>query len=373
MHSERAGLWVTVFAAVWLAGLEIAGLFVPDSVNLAGLLALAPLAVCGLLEVRPTSVIAGGAIALSLLPALWMDPWWSTQQVIRLFDVVLISAAAVLIAYVRVRREQHVHRVETIAAIAQQVILPRLPAHTDGVNVAARYVSAARDAVIGGDLYDCSVTEGYTRYIVGDVRGKGVAAIEQAARVIRAFRQSAPTKADMGDVVRDMNDYLVPFFTEEEFVTAVLADLSVSGKVTLVSCGHPPALLVKADGSARFLDVPSGLPLGIGADPEPQTFDWEAGDRLLLYTDGLSEARDRSGNFLPVLDQAAVLSTGTVEAALDALLEVLESYVPAHRLGDDLAVVLLECAPDTPPLHDASGSRHVPEPRESYSAGPAFR
>ena len=368
MHSERAGFWVTVFAAVWLVGLEVAGLLVPDSVNLTGLLALGPRAVCGLLPARPTSVIAAAAVVLSLLPALWTHPWWSAQQGIRIFDVVLISAAAVFIAFVRVRREQHVHRVEAIAAIAQQVILPQLPAHTDGVNVAARYVSAARDAVIGGDLYDCSVTEGYTRYIVGDVRGKGVAAIEQAARVIRAFRQSAPTKQDMADVVTDMNEYLVPFFSDEEFVTALRVDLTVSGRVTLVSCGHPPALLVKADGSARFLDVPSGLPLGIGADPEPQTFDWEAGDRLLLYTDGLSEARNSDGNFLPVLDQAAVLTTGTVEAALDALLQVLESYVPAHRLGDDLAVVLLECAPDTTPLDGAPAGRRVPEPRGSYSS-----
>jgi serine phosphatase RsbU (regulator of sigma subunit) len=90
------------------------------------------------------------------------------------------------------------------------------------------------------------------------------------------------------------------------------------------------------------VNAPAGLPLGLGVDPEPVTVQWETRDRLLLYTDGMSEARDRSGAFFPLLERAALLGDGTLEDALDALLKDLLEYVPSGHLGDDLAAVLME-------------------------------
>ena len=98
-----------------------------------------------------------------------------------------------------------------------------------------------------------------------------------------------------------MSSYLVGFFDDEEFVTALLADVSDPALLTLVSCGHPPAILVRRDGVASFLDAPTGLPLGLGQTYDSTTVPWGPGDRLLMYTDGLSEARDASGEFLPLL------------------------------------------------------------------------
>jgi hypothetical protein len=218
---------------------------------------------------------------------------------------------------------------------------------------ASRYLSAAQDAVVGGDLYDCSVTEGYTRFIVGDVRGKGLAAVEQAARTIRAFRQAAATKETLLEAAHDMNGYMLPFLADEEFVTALLADLSDPDTITLVSCGHPPPLLVSREGQAEFLEPPPGLPLGLGNASAHRTFRWRAGDRLLLYTDGLSECRDADGTFLPLLELAPVLHHGSVEAALDNLLDRVRLHVPGGALGDDLAVVLLE---KTTPGHSTAVS-----------------
>ena len=63
-------------------------------------------------------------------------------------------------------------------------------------------------------------------------------------------------------------------------------------------------MLIRPDGTAELLTVPPGLPLGLGAGDESVTLSWEAGDRLLLYTDGLSEARDEQGRFLPLLELA---------------------------------------------------------------------
>jgi serine phosphatase RsbU (regulator of sigma subunit) len=285
---------------------------------------------------------------------------------VRLLEVVLVSAAATTIAVVRVRRERHLARVEKIADAAQHAILPRLPRTTTGVAVAARYLSAAQDAVVGGDLYDVCLAGGHTRFVVGDVRGKGLTAVEHAARVIRAFRQAAPIQGDLAAVAADMDAYLVPFLGDEDFVTAVLVDLTDPSRITVTSCGHPPAVLVHRDGTAEHVEAPVGLPLGLGGGFATATTTWEPGDRLLLYTDGLSEARDAAGTFLPVLDVARTLASGTPDEALDRLLEAVRRHVPHRALGDDLAVVVLERlgsevpAAGPPPVAQ-EGGRH-PQP-----------
>ncbi|MFL6081080.1 MAG: PP2C family protein-serine/threonine phosphatase [Ornithinibacter sp.] len=306
------------------------------------LFAIAPLIACSVLSPRVTAGFGVAATLALVWSGWWNDTWDSAQQWVRLVDVVMVSVAGVLLAVVRVHRERRLTRVTAIAEAAQRVILPTVPASTGTVHAASRYLSAAADAVIGGDLYDCSVTQGFTRFIVGDVRGKGLEAVEQAARVIRAFRQAAATKATLADVVHDMNSYLTPFLGPEDFVTAVLVDLTLPESIIVTSCGHPPAILVRPDGSATFLEPPTGLPLGIGDDAVEQGYQWAPGDRILLYTDGLSEARNADGQFLPVLDIAPMLASGTLEEALEELLSRARAHVPDGALGDDLAVLLLE-------------------------------
>ena len=166
---------------------------------------------------------------------------------VRLADVALVSGTAVMIAVVRVRREQRLARIEVIAEVAQRAVLPTLPKMAGCVAIGVRYVSAAKDAVVGGDLYDYFHSGAQTRFLVGDVRGKGIAAVEQAARTIRAYRQSASVPVELPAVADAMGRYLAPFFDDEEFVTGLLVDASDPGEVVLVSCGHPPALLVTGD------------------------------------------------------------------------------------------------------------------------------
>lgn len=342
--NDRLGAVVSAVSISWLAAIAILDLVLPNTVVPDTLFAVAPLIASSVLSPRVTAGFAVAAVVMVVGSGWWNDSWGSAQQWLRLLDVILVSSAAVVVAMIRVFRERRLTRVTAIAETAQRVILPTVPAVTEGLHTASRYLSAARDAVVGGDLYDCSVTEGYTRFIVGDVRGKGLAAVEQAARVIRAFRQAAAVRATLTEAARDMNSYLIPFLGEEEFATALLLDLSERDTITLISCGHPPAVLVRANGVAEFLEVPAGMPLGLGESTDAASFAWGPGDRVLLYTDGLSEARDASGEFFPVLDAAPLLADGDLEEALDTLLTRVRAHVPSGDLGDDLAVLLLEHA-----------------------------
>ena len=160
--------------------------------------------------------------------------------------MILVSVAAVTIAAVRVHREQRFAQVSRIAEVAQRAVMPVLPEHAGHVAIAARYQSAAQGALVGGDLYDCYHADEHVRILVGDVRGKGITGVEQAARVTRAFRQSAPLRATLAEVAEEMDSYLAGFFDEEEFATALLVDVSDPGVLRLVSAGHPGPQLVRS-------------------------------------------------------------------------------------------------------------------------------
>jgi phosphoserine phosphatase RsbU/P len=350
VRRDRAALVGASLAAVWLVGVAALDIATAGStVVLSVLFAVAPLIACAVLPATSTAVFAVLAVGLTVASGWWDQTWGSPQQLVRITDVVLVSVAAVLVAAVRVRREEAHERVAAIAEVAQRAVLPKLPERVAQVVTGARYLSAAEDTVVGGDLYDCYYFDGQVRFLIGDVRGKGIEAVEQAARVIRAFRQAAARQADLPAVAADMTSYLEPFFGVEEFVTALLVDVADPAALRLVSCGHPPALLVRLDGRTDLVEAPPGLPLGLsawlGPDYTEVSVPWAPGDRLLLYTDGLSEARNGDGHFLPLVPLAGLLRSATVDEALDALLASVADYVPGGDLSDDLAVILLEHTP----------------------------
>ncbi len=345
MTGRRAELVGLVVATVWLVAAVAVDVVVSGSTLLvASLFAAAPLIACSLLAVPATVGFAAAAVVLAVGSGWWNGVWGTDQQVVRVIDVLFVSVAAVSVAAVRGRREREFARVVAIAEVAQRALLPTLPVRVQQVAVSARYVSAAEDTLVGGDFYDCYVTDSGTQFLVGDVRGKGVGAVELSARVIRAFRQYAGSSS-LSRVASAMSVSLVPFLHEEDFVTALLVDVSDADQMKVVSCGHPPPVLVAAGGTVSFLDPPAGLPLGWGRNYRALKEPWAPGDRLLMYTDGLSEARDASGQFLSPLALAPALSAKTVDQALAAVLEATRQHVPKGRLTDDLAAVLLENTP----------------------------
>ncbi len=333
-------------AGTTLLVLVLVDLLLP-SVSLAVLFALSPMVACAVLPPRPTAAFGVAALLAAASSYWWNHDQSLAQHGVRVLSVVAFSTTAAVVAHIRVRRERELQHVSRLAEVAQRAVLPVLPAHARRVNIAVRYRSATADAVIGGDLYDCYHSRTHTRFLIGDVRGKGLGAVEQAARVIRSFRQAAAFQQELDDVADDMNAYLLPFFDPEEFVTAILLDVTDSGRPQIVAAGHPPPLLIHPDGSSELVEVDNDLPLGLGFAYERHDFTWEPGDRLLIYTDGLSEARDAQGEFLDLLDLAPHLVGLDVDAAVDRLLDLTRDHARGSTdAADDLAVLLLEHAVD---------------------------
>jgi serine phosphatase RsbU (regulator of sigma subunit) len=290
-----------------------------------------------------TAVVAAGAVALSVLGGLWLDLPYDGAYWFRVGICTGLSALAVLSTVIRHRRESRLARMTVIAETAQRAVLRAMPTAIGSVGLAARYVSATAEALVGGDLYEVAATPFGVRVIVGDVRGKGLEAVQTAATVLGAFRAAAFTEPDPAALARRIDETLSRLIGDEEFVTAIVGEFQ-GDRVTLANCGHHPPILV-VDRAAETVDTGEPtLPLGLGAEPDVTRHYWPVGARMLFYTDGLVEARDAAGEFFPLDDHAVELGQDSVEDALDRLVDQLLRH-GSNRLDDDLALVLAESEP----------------------------
>ena len=259
-------------------------------------------------------------------------------------DLARRAALAVETAHAFREQSGRLAEVTRVAEAAQHAILAAPPTRMGTVALAARYVSAAAEALIGGDLFEVVERPGAVRLLIGDVRGKGLDAVRTATVVLGEFRAAAADIDDLADVAVQIDRRVRPYLTDEDFVTAALAEIGDDGTFTLVCCGHPPALLLTSGGVSP-VEAVSSLPLGLGAAPAAVTGRLHPGDRLFLYTDGLIEARDRQGDFVDVYKLLESVSAVDLEAALDAVLSGLRAAV-GGALGDDLAMLVAEYVGD---------------------------
>ena len=350
------------WAVCWLvlAGIIAVDVVIRD-VALSGSYGLAVVLAGGLVTLRRTLVVAAAAVTASAMSFLWNDNLGSLEWWLRLGIVTALSAAAIAIAASRERRETRLARMTLIAETAQRAVLRAMPTAVGDVGFAARYVSAAEEARIGGDLYEVVSTPFGTRAIVGDVKGKGLEAVQLAATVLGAFRRAAASTAELADVARELDVVVSSVAGPEDFVTAVLVEFGAAGSLTVVNVAHLPPLLVDPSSGTgpRALDTGEPVPpLGMHPQPTSVHTTWGRGTRLLLYTDGTSESRDGQGRFFEVAAHAHLLTGGSLEQALDRLVAALSLHV-GHQLTDDVALVLAERrdASRSAPLRPTSGGR----------------
>ncbi len=238
------------------------------------------------------------------------------------------------------RQAEQIAELSKLAAVAQQAVLRPLGPRVGSLSVAGRYISSTAKAEIGGDLYEVIDTPYGVRMIIGDVRGKGLEAVRLASIVLGSYRHVAYERADLRAVVADLDRAVARSVGDEDFVTAALVE-ERGGTLTIVNCGHPAPLLLRR-GEVIPLEPPAPAPpLGFMPVVRPRVERLEPGDRLLLFTDGLGEAR-RDGEFFPTADRAwRLLGHGTVADGLASLETALVEWVHG-RLDDDIALVLME-------------------------------
>jgi serine phosphatase RsbU (regulator of sigma subunit) len=281
-----------------------------------------------------------------------------------------VTAAAAYAAHVRIQRERTLSRVRSVADAAQAVVLRPVPHRFGDIGIETLYLAAAEEARIGGDFFEAVDTPHGVRVLIGDVRGKGLSAVGVASAVTNCFREAAYDEADLARLARRLDTSMVRYSRTlttpdagEGFATAVLAQLRHgSDLVELLNCGHPPPLLLHRGGARSLVPAAASPPLNMaalmGADYLVETVRIGPGDRLLLYTDGVSETRDLTGSFFRVGDWAAG-KEGVSDPRLLAMLHEQLLAFSHGGLDDDIAALLVSRGREYPEAEGASGATEV--------------
>ncbi|WP_328551172.1 MULTISPECIES: PP2C family protein-serine/threonine phosphatase [unclassified Streptomyces] len=332
----------------------------PEHIHLGPLLVAAPAITVAFAGARMTALMGGLAVAAQVLIGTVRGGLTSANIQAQIAALIVVSAICVFICVVRDRSERQLDRVRSVAAVAQGVLLQPLPTHAGPLRIAGMYIPAEEEADLGGDLYAAARTaHGSTRLLIGDVRGHGLAAINNSALLLGAFRAAAHRQATLPQLAVhldaafrwDANQWRSheDHDANEDFATATLLDIPDHEPVVhVITCGHPPPLRLHGTHLTPLTTDASHLPIGFGGafgvtSYQVQTFPFEAGDLLLLYTDGVIEARNTAGHFYPFTERAPRWTRDEPDQLLRHLRDDLRAHLHEH-LNDDAAVVAIRRA-----------------------------
>jgi hypothetical protein len=240
-----------------------------------------------------------------------------------------------------------------VAAALQETLLPPLLPTIPGVDLAARYRPTGAGNLVGGDFYDVfELAERTWGLALGDVSGFGPEAAALTGLARYAIRAIAATGRRPSEVLAQLNQAMLRQNLEERFFTAVYALVAPREggvEVTLSSAGHPPGAVLRDDDTVELLDRRPGMLLG--AFPEPELEDEQVvlhpGDALVLYTDGVVEARDDRGSQFGFERLEALLSTcaGRSAGGIARRLELAVLDHQGDKMPDDVAILVLRAQP----------------------------
>jgi serine phosphatase RsbU (regulator of sigma subunit) len=340
--------WTVTLTAIVLG----IGVAIGTETRLVGLLAFLPAISAGVGTVRQTVFVAAWCLGASAASVLYYPDPHRSNNVLLVVLTAIFGLAAVYVAHRRISRDEAMVRLRFTATAMQREILPPLPQGTAEVHVSGVYEPVDEDKLVGGDVYDVVASPYGTRVLIGDVQGKGLPAIGAAFSIIAAFRESAYRSAELADVASALesavlrhNRFAAQSGRPERFVTALILHIGPLSdpKVQAVNCGHlPPILLGRRGGPVAVAFGSAGLPLGLndlsGEERRTHSFELLPGESLLLYTDGLTEARSRKGEFYPP-ERALWAARGVpLERVAEALRDDARAFTRG-RQTDDIAIL----------------------------------
>ncbi|MFJ8098063.1 PP2C family protein-serine/threonine phosphatase [Streptomyces griseofuscus] len=371
--AQQAGRGLLVIALALIVAITVTDIGIGTSVHLGPLLVIAPTLTASFAGPRLTALVGALAQAALVIISVFHGGLTTTNHVAQLVALAVLSALVVFITYMRERRARELSRVRSVAETAQRILLRPPPRRIGPLRVAWLYLAAEDEAQIGGDLLAVARADHpCTRVLIGDVRGHGLASIGEASVVMGAFREGAHRYGSLPELVSAVEESVCRNLEEvadtahdagEHFITAIMLDIHDHGpQAEMLNCGHPPPLLIRGDQVTVLNSRRPAPPLGLCAlctrNERSDPFTLEPGDMLLLYTDGVIEARSPTGAFYPLAERVASFRA----SGPDALLHRIHRDLLAHtgeQLTDDAAFLIIERTP----------SRHLHRPHLMAHAG----
>nr|WP_078891921.1 SpoIIE family protein phosphatase [Streptomyces sp. NRRL S-350] len=371
---------------VLIAAITVVDILVPADVHLGPLLVIAPAITASFAGPRLAALIGFLAVGAQAFIGWHFGVLFSRNVLVQILALTVLSCLVVIFCVARERRRTELARVRSVAEAAQSVLLWPLPERIGPLRIACLYMAAEDEAQIGGDLYAATRTGNAVRVMIGDVRGKGLSAIGEAALLLGAFREAAHRHTVLPDLAAALEEsvtrYLAEFEPAEEagerFATMLLLEIPDEDHVTrMISCGHPPPVLLSPGGAVTVPSLHPAPPLGVVGALGPAGYaldvvSFQPEDTLLLYTDGVIEAREASGAFYPLADRIAQWT----EAGPETLLHHIRRDLLAHvggRLADDAALVALHRTPTVPRGRRPGRALHVGGLGPDPGRGPGAR
>jgi sigma-B regulation protein RsbU (phosphoserine phosphatase) len=310
---------------------------------------LLPILVAGMWFGRRGALVCGATAAALLVCATLITPQFEELTLIP--RVILYLLTALLVGRLVDERDRQAAQLQALEPI-QNVLAPAVPPELPLLDVAVRYQPASPGA--GGDFY--LIAPGHnnsTVFVIADVVGKGIEAAKRATFVRATLSASAAYTQDPAHLLRMANAELIrQYGASEQFITMLCAVIEPDGSLAWCTAGHPPPV-----------SLANGLPVGrprvafpLGIAPELANLDVWRGrmpvSGILLYTDGLTDARPPGGNFEPLGDARLglflrELSEPTPEAAVERLAGAAATFARG-TLTDDLCLVAVRSK--LPPL-----------------------
>ncbi len=358
MRSDRMARYVDLLlAVVVLLGIASVGYadFTAKTVSL-GFLYIFPLVTSAMFQSQRTSIVLA-LVCVALRDLLEPFDYTGFDLVLRTFLTTVGYLFVVIVVYRMASQRRRLNEVVkqqrdelaremTQAAEVQQRLLPQGSLLVKGLDIAARMYPSK---IVGGDFYDLvSLPGNETAFLIGDVSGKGVAAGLLMAAVGATLRAEAPRAASPDGLLTKVNEILLQTTTEGRYASLFFA--SIAEDVMLLEYtngGHPPPVLYRpASNEIHWLEKGGpvvGLLLDVSYDRASVPL--QAGDVLLLYTDGLTEALNveeqeySQANIVSCLSKSAHLSSRNI------LEEIRTSVVDFHggeHLDDDMTLVVVK-------------------------------
>ncbi|WP_329052984.1 SpoIIE family protein phosphatase [Amycolatopsis sp. NBC_01488] len=298
-----------------------------------------------ILDTVPREATDEDLATLSDLAAMVMD-----ELELRLSAMRTVQLERELRTVVESEREHLAH----LAGTLQRSLLPPTLPHVAGLQVAAHYQAASRDQV-GGDFYDLfPLDDGRWAFFLGDVCGKGPEAAALTSLARYALRSAAIYDPAPIAVLTNLNTVLQHDHNSSRFCTALFGLLAPDGdgfSVTLAGGGHPPAMAIRTPGTVEEVHPQGGQLIGIlpNAHFAAVTTRLDPGQSLLLYTDGLTEARTRSGHMIGEVGLVTFLA-GLPAMTAGELITALTGLMTGAGPGptDDTALLALSVPPTAP-------------------------